>query len=174
MAAALGANYVQMRREGRVLRMFPFSSARKRMTSLISQPGARSASALSSSRGLAFRPSTHAVVNGLSASQSWSVCEECCMHACENTLTSCLHTADALRKQSVISTVPGTRSLLALVRTAQKQNVSACCVRAVWRGCCVRACTPRGQPSCCCSSAARASRVAPEWNGCLRKRRAPC
>ena len=42
MTAALGADYVQMRREGRVLRAFPFSSERKRMTSIISQPGARS------------------------------------------------------------------------------------------------------------------------------------
>ena len=43
MTAALGADYVQMRREGRVLRAFPFSSERKRMSSITSQPGARSA-----------------------------------------------------------------------------------------------------------------------------------
>ena len=43
MTAALGADYVQMRREGRVLRAFPFSSERKRMSSIVSQPGARSA-----------------------------------------------------------------------------------------------------------------------------------
>ena len=43
MAAALGADYEAIRREGRVLRMFPFSSERKRMTSLVSQPGSRSA-----------------------------------------------------------------------------------------------------------------------------------
>ena len=43
MATALGADYEAIRREGRVLRMFPFSSERKRMTSLVSQPGSRSA-----------------------------------------------------------------------------------------------------------------------------------
>ena len=43
MAAALGADYEAIRREGRILRTFPFSSDRKRMTSLVSQPGARSA-----------------------------------------------------------------------------------------------------------------------------------
>lgn len=43
MATALGADYEAIRREGRMLRMFPFSSERKRMTSVVSQPGSRSA-----------------------------------------------------------------------------------------------------------------------------------
>ncbi len=43
MATALGADYEAIRREGSVLRMFPFSSERKRMTSVVAQPGSRSA-----------------------------------------------------------------------------------------------------------------------------------
>ena len=43
MAAALGADYEAIRRKGSVLRMFPFSSERKRMTSVVAQPGSRSA-----------------------------------------------------------------------------------------------------------------------------------
>ena len=43
MAAALGADYEAIRREGSVMRMFPFSSERKRMTSIVAQPGSRSA-----------------------------------------------------------------------------------------------------------------------------------
>lgn len=41
MAATLGADYSEMRRNAQVLRTFPFSSERKRMTSVVSQPGAR-------------------------------------------------------------------------------------------------------------------------------------
>lgn len=41
MAAGLGADYEEIRRQGRVLRSFPFSSERKRMTSLTAQPGGR-------------------------------------------------------------------------------------------------------------------------------------
>ncbi len=52
MAAALGADYEAIRREGSVLRMFPFSSERKRMTSVVAQPGSRSALALASCTAL--------------------------------------------------------------------------------------------------------------------------
>ncbi len=41
MAVALGADYQALRKEGQVLRTFPFSSERKRMTSIVSEPGSR-------------------------------------------------------------------------------------------------------------------------------------
>ncbi len=43
LASSLGADYHLAREEGQVLRAFPFSSERKRMSTLTTQPGARSA-----------------------------------------------------------------------------------------------------------------------------------
>ena len=55
MAVALGADYKAMRKEGQILRTFPFSSERKRMTSIVSEPGSRCAQSLCPTFQLRFR-----------------------------------------------------------------------------------------------------------------------
>lgn len=56
LASSLGADYQATRQECQILHAFPFSSERKRMSTLTCQPGARSAIPCLNSHLQAFLP----------------------------------------------------------------------------------------------------------------------